>query len=48
MIEGTDIADQFENIYASSYLYDVNGVAEWPAVAIDYTAYSIKQSFVIH
>lgn len=38
MIEGTDIADQFENIYASSYLYDVNGVAEWPAIAIDYTA----------
>ena len=38
MIEGTAIANEFENIYACSFLYDVNGVAEWPAVAVDYTA----------
>lgn len=38
MIEGTPIAKEFENIYACSFLYDVNGIATWPAVAIDYTA----------
>lgn len=38
MIEGTPIANEFENIYACSFLYDVNGVASWPAVAVDYTA----------
>ncbi len=38
MIEGTSIAKEFENIYASSFLYDKNGVAYWPAVAVDYTA----------
>lgn len=37
MIEGTPIAHEFENIYACSFLYDVNGVAYWPAVAVDYT-----------
>lgn len=38
MIEGTSIANEFENIYACSFLYDINGVAYWPAVAVDYTA----------
>ena len=37
MIEGTPIAKEFENIYACSFLYDVDGVAFWPAVAVDYT-----------
>lgn len=37
MIEGTPIAKEFENIYACSFLYDVDGVAYWPAVAVDYT-----------
>jgi len=37
MIEGTSIAKEFEKIYACSFLYDVNGVAEWPAIAVDYT-----------
>ncbi len=37
MIEGTPIANEFENIYACSFLYDINGVAYWPAVAVDYT-----------
>jgi len=38
MIEGTPVADYFENIYACSFLYNVDGVAYWPAVAVDYTA----------
>lgn len=38
MIEGTPIAHKFENIYACSFIYDINGVANWPAVAVDYTA----------
>ena len=37
MIEGTPIAKKFENIYACSFLYDVDGIAYWPAVAVDYT-----------
>ena len=37
MIEGTKIASKFENIYACSFLYDVDGIAYWPAVAVDYT-----------
>ena len=37
MIEGTPIAKQFENIYACSFLYNVDGVAYWPAVVVDYT-----------
>ncbi len=38
MIEGTKIAGEFEQIYACSFIYDENGAAEWPAVAIDYTS----------
>lgn len=38
MIEGTSIANEFENIYACSFLYDIDGIANWPAVAVDYTA----------
>lgn len=37
MIEGTPIAQEFENIYACSFLYDDDGFAYWPAVAVDYT-----------
>lgn len=37
MIEGTPIAAEFENIYACSFLYDADGIAYWPAVAVDYT-----------
>jgi len=37
MIEGTAIAGEFRKIYACSFLYDVDGVAYWPAVAINYT-----------
>ncbi|NDV67183.1 HAD family hydrolase [Bacteroides sp. 224] len=38
MIEGTPIFKEFKKIYACSYLYDVDGKAVWPAVAVDYTA----------
>lgn len=38
MIEGTSIAKEFKKIYACSFLYDVDGKAVWPAVAVDYTA----------
>lgn len=37
MIEGTPIAKEFKKIYACSYLYDVDGKAYWPAVAVNYT-----------
>ena len=37
MIEGTTIAKKFSAIYASSFIYDHNGVATWPALAVNYT-----------
>ena len=37
LIEGTPIAGEFKKIFACSFLYDENGVAVWPAVAVDYT-----------
>ncbi len=37
MIEGTPIGHEFRKIYACSFLYDVDGVAYWPAVAVNYT-----------
>ncbi|NTV14916.1 MAG: haloacid dehalogenase-like hydrolase [Desulfobulbaceae bacterium] len=37
MIEGTSIAKKFTAIYASSFIYDHNGVAKWPALAVNYT-----------
>ncbi len=37
MIEGTPIAKRFAAIYASSFIYDHNGVAKWPALAVNYT-----------
>ena len=37
MIEGTKIAREFARIYASGFMYDENGVAVWPALAINYT-----------
>ncbi len=37
IIEGTSIAKEFKNIFACSYLYNVDGRASWPAVAVDYT-----------
>ena len=37
IIEGSKIASQFKRVYASSYLYTADGVAEWPAQAVNYT-----------
>ena len=38
MIEGSPIAREFKRIFACSFLYNDNGEAEWPGVAVDYTA----------
>ncbi|MBE6231480.1 MAG: haloacid dehalogenase-like hydrolase [Bacteroidales bacterium] len=38
MIEGTDIAHEFKRIFACSFIYNRDGEAEWPGVAVDYTA----------
>lgn len=38
MIEGTSIAREFKKIFACSFLYNKEGEAIWPAVAVDYTA----------
>lgn len=38
MIEGTSIAKEFKRIFACSFLYNMEGEAEWPGVAVDYTA----------
>ena len=38
MIEGTPIAKEFKRIFACSFLYNEEGEAEWPGVAVDYTA----------
>lgn len=37
MIEGTQIKDKFEKIYACSFLYNVDEIAKWPAVSVNYT-----------
>ena len=37
MIEGTEVADMFEKIYASSFYYDADGVAVWPAQVVNFT-----------
>lgn len=34
---GTPIAKRFEAVYASKYIFDANGAAQWPALAINYT-----------
>ena len=40
MIEGTSVAKEgaFKKIYASSFYYDENGVAKWPAQVVNYTS----------
>ena len=37
IIEGTEIAHEFSKIYACKFLYDVDGIAYWPGVAVNYT-----------
>ena len=38
IIEGTSIADEFKEIYAAEFLYDKDGLAKWPAMAVNYTS----------
>lgn len=38
MIEGTEIGKEFKRIFACSFIYNEAGEAEWPGVAVDYTA----------
>ncbi len=38
MIEGTPIGHEFKRIFACSFIYNKDGEAEWPGVAVDYTA----------
>ncbi len=38
IIEGSVIAKEFKHIFAGTFIYDENGVAEWPGIAVDYTA----------
>ena len=37
MIEGTGLAEEFEKIYASSFFYDEDGIAVWPAQVVNFT-----------
>ena len=37
MIEGTAIAGEFEQIYASAFFYNDKGVPKWPAQVVNYT-----------
>lgn len=37
IIEGTEIAKYFKEIYACEFLYDHNGIAVWPAMSVNYT-----------
>ena len=38
IIEGTEIADEFREIYAAEFLYGDNGLARWPAMAVNFTS----------
>lgn len=38
IIEGSEIAHEFKHVFAGSFVYDEHGEAEWPGVAVDYTA----------
>jgi len=37
MVEGTPIYKEFKEVYASGFMFDHNGVACWPALAVNYT-----------
>lgn len=50
MIEGTEVADKFKKIYASSFYFNEKGVATWPAQVVNYTnktqfLFRIKRAF---
>ena len=38
IIEGSPIASEFKHIFAGTFIYDADGEAEWPGIAVDYTA----------
>ena len=38
IIEGSPIAREFKHVFAGSFLYNEKGEAEWPGIAVDYTA----------
>lgn len=37
IIQGSILKDKFKKIYACEYHYDVNGVADWPSLVVNYT-----------
>lgn len=37
MLEGTSIAGEFRHIFASTFIYNDDGEAVWPGIAVDYT-----------
>ena len=37
IINGLSIANEFTKVYASSFMFDKNGIAFWPAQAVNYT-----------
>lgn len=38
IIEGSPLAKEFKHIFACSFIYNSKGEAEWPGVAVDFTA----------
>jgi len=38
IIEGTEISKEFKQIYAAEFLYDNDGIAVWPSMAVNYTS----------
>ena len=38
IIEGSPIAKEFKHIYAGTFIYNAEGIAEWPGIAVDHTA----------
>ncbi len=38
IIEGSPIAHEFKHVFAGTFIYDAEGEAEWPGIAVDYTA----------
>ena len=37
IIDGTSISKHFKKVYACRYYYDINGVAKWPSLVVNYT-----------
>ena len=38
IIEGSPIASEFKHIFAGTFIYNEEGEAQWPGIAVDYTA----------